>query len=276
MVDDPLHSTVVQLSRSAVAGMPYTVSEVGHPFPNEYACEGIPILAAYAAMQDWDAIYWYTWAHRDVAAAGPSSISHFDLFPDPVKMAQLAGGELVFLRPDVSQAKTTIQRSYGRDEVLASLRLGWRESPYFTPGFPLAIPLRHSVRISSLDAALSGAPSDPDGDPILADNGELAWHHAGKELGIVTVDTPCSQALIGHCAASSRETANLAARMQTPFCAVTVHSLDDQSIARAARLLLTATACVSNSGMHGTMHATAWRIGGKRPRDWNPWSGRFS
>ena len=211
MVDDPLHSTVVQLSRSAVAGMPYTVSEVGHPFPNEYACEGIPILAAYAALQDWDAIYWYTWAHRDVAAAGPSSISHFDLFPDPVKMAQLAGGALVFLRPDVSQAKTTIQRSYGRDEVLASLRLGWRESPYFTPGFPLAIPLRHSVRISSLDAAPSGAPSEPDSDPILADNGELAWHHAGKGLGIVTVDTPCSQALIGHCAASPRETANLAA-----------------------------------------------------------------
>jgi len=30
MVDDPLHSTVVQLSRSAVAGKPYTVSEVNH------------------------------------------------------------------------------------------------------------------------------------------------------------------------------------------------------------------------------------------------------
>jgi hypothetical protein len=42
MVDDPLHSTVVQLSRSAVAGKPYLVSEVNHPFPNEYASEGCP------------------------------------------------------------------------------------------------------------------------------------------------------------------------------------------------------------------------------------------
>ena len=46
MVNDPLNSTVVQLSRSPVAGKPYTVSEINHPFPNEYACEGIGVLAA--------------------------------------------------------------------------------------------------------------------------------------------------------------------------------------------------------------------------------------
>ncbi|MGA3129721.1 MAG: hypothetical protein ABSD59_02905 [Terracidiphilus sp.] len=46
MVDDPLNSTVVELSRSAIAGKPYTVSEVNEPFPNDYAAEGIPILAA--------------------------------------------------------------------------------------------------------------------------------------------------------------------------------------------------------------------------------------
>ncbi len=56
MVNDPLHSTVVQLSRTAFAGKPYTVSETNHPFPNEYASEGIPILAAYAGFQDWDMI----------------------------------------------------------------------------------------------------------------------------------------------------------------------------------------------------------------------------
>jgi hypothetical protein len=54
MVNDPLNSTVVQLSRSAVAGKPYTISEINHPFPNEYACEGIGILAAYSAFHDWD------------------------------------------------------------------------------------------------------------------------------------------------------------------------------------------------------------------------------
>lgn len=44
MVNDPANSTVVELSRSAVLGRPYTVSEVNSPFPNDYAGEGIPIL----------------------------------------------------------------------------------------------------------------------------------------------------------------------------------------------------------------------------------------
>ena len=60
MVNDPLHSTVVQLSRTAFAGKPYTVSETNHPFPNDWASEGIPILAAYGSFQDWDAIIMYT------------------------------------------------------------------------------------------------------------------------------------------------------------------------------------------------------------------------
>src|SRR5207302_3150682 len=47
MANDPLHSTVVQLSRTAFAGKPYTVSETNHPFPNDWAAEGISIIAAY-------------------------------------------------------------------------------------------------------------------------------------------------------------------------------------------------------------------------------------
>ena len=50
MVNDPLHSTVVQLSRTAFAGKPYTVSETNHPFPNDWASEGIPTLAAYGSL----------------------------------------------------------------------------------------------------------------------------------------------------------------------------------------------------------------------------------
>ena len=36
MVNDPFNSTVVELSRTPVAGKPYTVSEVNNPFPNDW------------------------------------------------------------------------------------------------------------------------------------------------------------------------------------------------------------------------------------------------
>ena len=70
MINDPLHSTVVQLSRTAIAGKPYTVSEVNYPFPNDWASEGIPILAAYGAFQDWDAIILYTFEPKQDAGNG--------------------------------------------------------------------------------------------------------------------------------------------------------------------------------------------------------------
>jgi hypothetical protein len=57
MVNEPLNSVPVRLSRSAVAGKPFTVSEHNHRFPNDYTSEGIPLLAAYAAFQDWDGIF---------------------------------------------------------------------------------------------------------------------------------------------------------------------------------------------------------------------------
>src|ERR1035438_6132703 len=71
MVNDPFNSTVVELSRSAIAGKPYTVSEVNNPFPNNFDGEGIPILASYAAMQDWDGIFWYTFEPKSDPAWKP-------------------------------------------------------------------------------------------------------------------------------------------------------------------------------------------------------------
>ena len=272
MVDDPLHSTIVQLSRSAVAGKPYTVSEVGHPFPNEYACEGIPILAAYAALHDWDGVYWYTLGHRDAVAAGPSTIGHFDLYPDPIKMTQLAAGALIFLRSDVRAARETIERSYSRDQVLASLRLPWSAGPYFTPDFPLTLPLRDAIRIGSLDGPPFEASSDAEAaaNPLVSDTGELTWYRTEENAGLVTINTPRSQALVGHCGANPRETDNLAADMETAFCALTLSALDDQPIGQASRLLLTATARVSNSGMRWNVERKSLEEWGQAPRDWNP------
>ena len=59
MVNDPLDSTVVQFARSPVAGRPFTISETNHPFPHRFACEGFPILTAYALFQNWDGILWF-------------------------------------------------------------------------------------------------------------------------------------------------------------------------------------------------------------------------
>jgi hypothetical protein len=265
MVNDPLRSTVVQLSRTAMAGKPYTVSEVNHPFPNEYACEGIPILAAYAALHDWDGIYWYTLAHAALVDEAPKGIGHFDLAPDPLKMTQLAAGALVFLRGDVRPAKETVTRSYAREQIYESLRLPWAESPYVTPGFPPQLALLHATRISSLAGPPTGKFSVEAAERLISDTGEIWWSGFQNKQGVVGVHTPCSEAYVGHVGGVPAATGNMTLLVQPPFCAATLSALDDQPIARASRLLLTATARVATTGMRWNEKRTSLEDWGRTP-----------
>lgn len=249
MVNNPLRSTVVELSRSAVAGKPYTVSEVNHPFPHEYACEGVPILAAYAALHDWDGVFWYTLTHKHLVDEKPHGIGHFDLGPDPVKMAQIAAGAVTFLRGDVRAAKETVGRSYSTEQVYESLRLPRAEQPYFTPGMPKALPLVHAMRITSFDGAATGAIASEPAEPFVSDTNEIRWSGVAEKRGVVSVDTERSQSIVGFCQANGPSTKNLAFRPGVPFAAATLTALDDRGIATARRLLLTIAGRVANSGM---------------------------
>lgn len=249
MVDDPRYSAVVELSRSAFAGKPFMVSEVNHPFPHEYACEGVPILAAYAALQDWDAIFWYTLAHSDAATWEPKIGGHFDLGLDPVKMAQFPAGALLFLRGDVRPAARTVARTYTREQVRESIRLPYAERPYFTPGFPRELPLRHGSRIASFDGPPTGKFEAEAAADLRADTGELLWQAGAPATGLVTIDTPRSQAVIGFAGGRSVALGDVTVEAQTPFCAITLGALDARPIAESSRLLVTATARTGNAGM---------------------------
>jgi hypothetical protein len=249
MVNDPLHSTVVQLSRTAVAGKPYTVSEFNHPFPNDWASEGIPILAAYGSLQDWDAIILYTFEPKRDATWKSYVGDPFDISLDPVRMTEMATGALMFLRGDVQPATKTVTRSYSREQTFDSRKLGRAEQPYFTPGFPLATPLVHGSRIGAFDAATTSKFDAVDSVDIKSDTKELTWLTSRRDMGMVTVETPRTQALIGFVKANGKAVKNLSAHLDNMFASLVLSSMDAQPIARADRLLLTAGSRVSNTGL---------------------------
>jgi hypothetical protein len=249
MVNDPLNSTAVELSRSAIAGKPYTVSEVNNPYPNDYDSEGIPILAAYGALQDWDAIMWYTFEPKLNPAWKPYVGDAFDIGLDPVKMPELAAGALMFIRGDVEKARSVVQRSYTADQVFDSMILPTTDRPYFTLGFPLYLPLEHEMRISSLDGpATQSFPKVAAPDPIVSDTRQLAWYTSAQQDGLVTVDTPRSQALIGFVRANGKAVSNLAADVENNFCTIELSSVDGKPIAQASKLLLVTGGRVENTG----------------------------
>jgi hypothetical protein len=157
--------------------------------------------------------------------------------------------------------------------VRESIRLPWTEQPYFTPGFPLALPLEHAARVSSFNGPPTGTFESGPAGLIRSDTGELAWRCSGQGSGSVTVDAPRSQALIGY-DRGQQATKNLEVELSTPFSAITLSSLDKQPIADASQLWLTATARVAHSGMEWNGQRTSLTAWGKAPTRIEPVTGQ--
>jgi hypothetical protein len=227
------------------------VSEVNHPYPNEFAAEGIPMLAAYGAFQDWDAVYWYSFEHGAADTWDkPKLPSHFDMRQDPLKMTQWAASALTFLRGDVQPAERFIERAYTAAQVRSSLLLPGSHQPLFTPGMLDVLPLLHGIRITSLSAGKSAEPQSMKASPpYVSDTRQIAWHALPEGRGAITVDTDRSQSLIGWLKDMPQSTRNLSLKVGNTFGAATLVSLDNAPIAKARRLLLVLGTKSGNRGM---------------------------
>ncbi len=260
MVDQPDASVAAALSRSRVQGLPYILSEVNEPFPNDYGAEFMPILAAYALLQDWDGIIFYdydgTWTSsywQNEQWRDASILTFFELSRDPVKWTQMASVGLMFLRGDVQAARRVVERRMPQEWVLESLRApGDRTRPYWMPHLPGRLALVHRTEIASFSAdALAPAPGDvslPEG-AIRSDTGELAWE-IDPEDGRVLIDAPRHQAIVGR--AGHRATTNMEVELETPFAAIELASLDGHPIASSESMLLVAVARSANTGLRWT------------------------
>ena len=270
MVNSPLASTIVKLSRSPVGGMPFTVSEVNHPNPNEYSAEMIPILAAYGAFQDWDGIYFYTFEPKVGNLWEPCVTDHFDITLDPVKMIQMPVGALLFSRPDVRAAKQTIERSYSAEQIYESFRLSEAELPYFTPGFPLSIPLRHGSRIQSFDQPTEKIHDDLS-PPYLSDTGELAWYNSEEHGGVVKIETERTQGLVGFIRDNDIEVRHIKPEVKNDFCAITLSSLTNEPIWKSKKMLLVTCTKWENTGSEWNKRRTMWGDGPSRKDGTSGW-----
>lgn len=248
MVNEPAWSTVAQLSRSAVAGKPYTVSETNHPYPNRFACEGFVTLGAYALFQDWDGIYFYTFEHSDPVEWKTKRPNYFDILHDPVKMANLAPGALMFHRADVKPAETTVMRYYKTQEIIEGIRKNFGEKPFFTPGFDMSTPLKAATRLQFNSLKENNFTPATESYKILSETGELLWDTT-EDNGLIKINTTKTQALIGFVSKMDTvQTQNLKVDLNNNFASVVLSSLDGKSLDSAKRMLLSVT---SSSLLYG-------------------------
>jgi hypothetical protein len=194
----------------------------------------------------------YTFEPKKDPAWKPYVGDPYDISLDPVRMTEMAAGALMFLRGDVKPARQTIERTYSKEQVLdagllpGGLRAGSAQ-PYFTPGFPLTLPLEHEVRTKSFDGPPTAQFAASTANPIVSDTKELSWYTSDAKTGLVTVETDRAQALIGYIKANKKTLKNLGADISNDFATILLTSMDDKPLARTDKMLLNACSRVSNT-----------------------------
>lgn len=267
MVRDADGGTLPELAAYRVAGKPFTVSEYNEPAPNDYQEECVPILAAFAALQDWDGLYLFDYNGDRSAWKTDHIKGFFSVDTNPAKMAFLPAAALIFLRFDMPLAHEELRMRLPAESMAGLLakngpeiQAEWEAANIH----PLdALAHRFSVSFAPRPKPAETPPAEKPreetpGKP--AAKGPISWEGAGTDRALFTADSPSSKVMVGYLGGQKVQLGSLTVQMAaTPrnFAALTLSAMDGRSVWQSHSLLLTALGSVGNTGMQWNADRTS-------------------
>ncbi len=267
---------IPSFARADLAGKPVVASEWNYCHPNDYRCEGLPLMAAHAAYQDWDGLLFY-------CATGSFDGGRWQRFhdnpgilvhsqqTDPATwgLSQLCG--LLYRRGDVRPAERVIRLRYGPEQLWSG-----RSALATLPFLPALARVETELVTEPATWPMAEVPATPaeayadacrrlgsQGGPslVVSDTGELRRDTAA---GLLTVDTPRTQLATGFLSKlDAVRLGRLTIRCATRFATIGLTSLDGQPLERSGRMLLVAVANARNTGQ--VAEAGRLESGGQAP-----------
>ncbi len=112
MTDHPAEATLFRLAAERLHGKPFTVSEYNHPAPLDSQAECVPMIASFAAAQNWDGVWLYTYSHSSDAWYRENMNSYFDIDTNPGKWGFMRAGAAIFRDPGPPYAGTDQENEF--------------------------------------------------------------------------------------------------------------------------------------------------------------------
>ena len=251
MTDQPDRSTLPRLAAQRLDGKPYTVSEYNHPAPLDSQAECVPLLAAFAAAQDWDGIWLFTYSHRAADVGAAALNSYFDIDSNPAKWAFMQAGAAVFRFGAVPPLRRTYSLSLGGwegktlDEI-TRLHTRHDRDLFAAAGERMKMSWQHllAARLAVTVEGHSGAvDADVEVEP------ELEWEVDDKKRGTFAASGPGARVLVTG-AGGTKGGKGAGIGVAAPaFAAVTLVSLGGGPLDGAKAILVTACGRCENTGM---------------------------
>jgi hypothetical protein len=250
MVDAPLGS-LPELGRQRILGKPFLVSAWGRDPADGMAADSPLLMAAYAALQDWDGVLQYDYSGPDWS---PRMTGLLDLGDKPQLWAQYPAAALLFRRGDVSKARELFLGSLTADEVWA----GAAPDAKVPPG--TALRRRVATYLEGAGPKPASAPAraeSANAQLFVSDTDQLRWQ---ATPGLFTLSSPESVAAVGHAESPVLELGEVTFRLRTSFASVSLVSLDRKPLGQSRRMLLTAVSRAQNGEPAGARDPSSIRV----------------
>jgi hypothetical protein len=250
MVDDPKDATLWSLAATRVIGKPFTCTEYNHPAPNDWQAECVPMIATYAALQDWDGVFLFDYVDSSTKYDSPAATDFFSVEGNPVKLSFLPLAARLFLGAAAKPIGSEYVIHPPKQQVLdTASHYFWEQWPFLRDTQKVIWPLLLSNRLS-----VDFLPPPPGARPPAPaiDDPRIAWTSAGPGTGQFRLRDPAAAVFVGFAGKSDPIDLGPVAieRLETPFAAMMLLPAEPgQTIEKADRLLLCIAARQANTGM---------------------------
>lgn len=175
VVDSPFKlNLVTRLNHDRVSGKPFMAAEWNILYGTDFRSDALPMVAAYASLQDWDGMVLYAYHHaNDMDKYDDSKLSGpFDLYNDPATWGQVGLCSYLFQKGLISPGRNLLEVCYS-DRDLYAVPRNWI-APYGYASF-----------VSRIAARFIGLKYKGDADVALASGNTPTGDYTAARRGLI-------------------------------------------------------------------------------------------
>jgi hypothetical protein len=256
MVASAEGGTLTGLASHRVEGRVFTVSEYDHPAPSDYSAELFPMLASFAAFQDWDGIYQFDY-HSNADEWDQRRIrGYFELCSHPGKIVFMPAAAVMFRAGAVSPARESLTLTVPINRIadeIAQFGVSLKHQASET-GLARTASVVHKFALRVIPTGEWKASRKlPEESPVReADTGEIVWDVGDPKRAVYLVNAPAARTAVGFIGGYNVALGDVTVMVEKgngAWAAVTLVALDGKPIAESRRMLLSAAARVENTNM---------------------------
>lgn len=257
-----------------VYSKPFMITEWNCVYPNEFVLEGVPIMASYASLQGWNGLTHFT--IKDIDWTGILN-EMFGIATNPMFWCLEPVGSLIFLRGDVKEGDIIYKRKLSIEDIFNPKRelerkvlekledIDYMRARWEDMGYPPHLLAIGKVGVEFVDKKMKNYLDikkiknciDEKNKIIKSSTKELLWNY-GK--GYILVNTERTQGAVGFINGIDIKLKNINMKVENPFCAVFLSSVDEVPIRNSSHLLLTIVGRCRNKDQEYMKVDNEWKI----------------